>query len=88
MRRGIAGMVAAAVGFGVTLSACGVAWATNDAKAVPAVPIAAQGDVRPKGDQGLVRPSVKAVPGVRATPFGVVGNSNYVCRADWDDACE
>lgn len=87
MGRGVAGIAALGVGMGMMLATGGAAGAATDAPGDPAVPVAAQGVVRPKGDQGVIRHSVKAVPGVRATPFGAMGTGDYVCRADWNDAC-
>lgn len=86
--RGVAAIAALGVGGGMMLATGGAAWATTDAPADPAAPVAAQSIVRPKDGQGVIRHSVKAVPGVRATPFGAMGTGDYVCRADWNDACD
>lgn len=98
--RGLAGLAAATIGLGVLLSATGTAWANNQEKADPATPSAGpvaeggirssavQGQARAEGDQGEIRPSMKAVPEIQAHAFGGIGNNGYLCRADWDDICK
>lgn len=99
--RGLAAIGAVAIGAGLMVSTCGVAWADNELKADPSTvsagpvadhgvrPSAIQGDIRTNSDQGVVRDSPKAVPVVKATPQldDMAATDDWDCLASWGGRC-
>jgi hypothetical protein len=99
--RGLAVIGAVAIGAGLMVSACGVAWADNELKADPSTvsagPVAndgvrssaIQGVIRTNSDQGVVRDSPKAVPVVKATRQldDMAATDDWDCLASWGGRC-
>ncbi len=91
---------ATVIGVSASMLVSPAAWADNleaDPATPSAGPVAAggirpdavQGDLRESGDQGVVRNSMKAVPGTKATPqiSDLAATDDWNCLEDWSDHC-